>query len=89
VPTIQDVSPTRSNTSPLARRFTTGRMTSMASPDDGRLVLGVGNARRPVGGADTSPAPPTGGRRPDGVAARRRPRLRARRLIARADARTV
>ena len=37
--TIQDVSPTRSNTSLPAKRFTTGRMMSMASSDDGRLVF--------------------------------------------------
>src|SRR5262245_2898283 len=37
--TIQDVSPTRSNTSLPARRHTPGRMLSMASSDDVRLVF--------------------------------------------------
>jgi hypothetical protein len=39
MPTIHDVSPTRSNTSLPGARFTTGRMLSMASSDDGKLVF--------------------------------------------------
>ena len=39
MPTIHDVSPTRSNTSLPKRRYTTGRMLSVASSEDGRLVF--------------------------------------------------
>jgi len=39
VPTIHEVSPTRANTSLPGERFTAGRMLSLASSDDGRLVF--------------------------------------------------
>ena len=37
--TIQDVSPTRASTSLPTQRFVTGRMLSLDSSDDGKLIV--------------------------------------------------